>query len=244
MTRENPSWGYDRLQGALANLGHTVSSSTVANILKRHGIEPAPERGKRTSWRTFLKAHWDVIAATDLFSIEVLTLRGLVTYYVLFVIHLSTRRIVIAGATPNPNGAFMMQIARNLTDEYDGFLSSHRYLIMDRDAKFTEDFRHAIERERVSPIRCPPRAPKCNAHAERFVRSIKEECLERLILFGERSIRRALSDYSIHYLSERNHQGVDNQLLTPSNVVPFPAGPIHRRERLGGMLSFYHREAA
>ena len=115
MASENPSWGYDRMQGALANLGHTVSSSTVANILKRHGIEPAPERGKRTSWRTFLRAHWDVIAATDFLTTEVWTPRGLVTYYVLFVIHLATRKISIAGATPNPTEAFTLQVARNLT---------------------------------------------------------------------------------------------------------------------------------
>ena len=138
MARENTSWGYDRLQGALANLGYMISSSTVANILKRHGIEPAPERGKRTSWRTFLKAHWDVMAATDFFTVEVWTPKGLVTYYVLFVIHLSTRKVSIAGATPNPNSAFMIQIARNLTDEFDGFLRNHRFLIMDRDTKFTE----------------------------------------------------------------------------------------------------------
>ena len=116
MARENPSWGYDRLQGALANLGYLISTSTVANILKRHGIEPAPERGKRTSWRTFLKAHWDVMAATDFFTIEVWTPKGLVTYHVLFVILLSTRKVSIAGVTPNPNSAFMLQIARNLTD--------------------------------------------------------------------------------------------------------------------------------
>jgi transposase InsO family protein len=244
MARENPAWGYDRLQGALANLGHTVSSSTVANILKRHGIEPAPERGERTSWRTFLKSHWDVIAATDFFTIEVLTLRGLVTYYVIFVIHLSTRKVVIAGATPNPNGAFMTQIVRNLTDEFDGFLKHHSYLIMDRDTKFTEDFRDAIKREAVETIRCPPRAPKCNAYAERFVRSIKEECLERMILLGEQSLRRALREYNIYYLRERNHQGVDNQLLEPTNVVPFSTGRVQRRERLGGMPNYYHREAA
>ena len=244
MASENPSWGYDRMQGALANLGYTVSSSTVANILQRHGIEPAPERGKRTSWRTFLKAHWDVLAAADFFTVEVWTPRGLVTYYVLFVIHLATRRVCIAGATPTPNGAFMMQIARNLTDEYDGFLKGWRYLIMDRDTKFTEAFRNALEREGVEPVRCPPRAPTCNAYAERFVRSIKEECLDRMILLGERSLRHALSEYEIHYLQERNHQGLGNQLLEPSKVVAFSTEPVQRRERLGGMLSFYHREAA
>ena len=244
MALENPTWGYDRVQGALANLGHTLSSSTVANIVKRHGIEPAPERGKRTSWRTFLKAHWDVMAATDFFTIELWTPSGLVTYYVLFVIHLATRKISIVGVTPNPNGAFMMQIARNLTDELDGFLRNHRYLIMDRDTKFTEAFTDALEREGVEPVRCPPRAPTCNAYAERFVCSIKEECLERMVLLGERSLRRALCEYSTHYPQERNHQGVGNQLLEPTNVVAFPKEPVQRRERLGGMLNYYHREAA
>ncbi len=162
----------------------------------------------------------------------------------LFVIHLATRKISIAGVTPNPNGAFMMQIARNLTDEFDGFLRNHSYLIMDRDTKLTEAFRDALERDGVEPVRCPPRAPTCNAYAERFVRSIKSECLERMILLGERSLRRALREYSAHYLSERNHQGVDNQLLESSNVVAFPTEPVQHRERLGGMLSFYHREVA
>ncbi len=184
------------------------------------------------------------MAATDFFTIEVWTSRGLVTYYVLFVIHLATRRVCIAGATPSPNAAFMIQIARNLTDEFDGFLRHHSYLIMDRDKKFTEAFRDALEREGVEPVRCPPRAPTCNAYAERFVRSIKSECLDRMILLGERSLRRALHEYITHYLRERNHQGVDNQLLEPSNVVAFPTEPIQRRERLGGMLSYYHREGA
>ena len=128
MARENASWGYDRIQGAPANLGHIVAPNTVKNILKRHGIEPAPERGKRTSWTTFLKAHWDVMAATDFFAVEVWTPRGLVTYYVLFVIHLSTRSVHIAGVTSTPNGAFMKQVARNLTDVDDGFLLNSRYL--------------------------------------------------------------------------------------------------------------------
>ncbi len=240
----NTTWGYDRLQGAMANLGYLISSNTVANILKRHGIEPAPDRGKRTSWRTFLKAHWDVIAATDFFTIEVWTPKALDTYDVLFVIHLSTRKVSIAGVTPNPNSAFMLQIARNLTDEFDGCLRNHRFLIMDRDTKFTEGFSNTLERAGVEPVPCPPRAPRCNAYAERFVRSIKEECLERMVFFGARSLRRALREYEIHYLRERNHQGVDNQLLEPTNVVAFSAALVQRRERLVGMLSYYHREAA
>ncbi len=244
IARENTSWGYDKIQGALDNLGYTVAASTVANILKRHGIVPAPERSKQTSWRTFLKAHWDVIAATDFFTIEVWTSSGLVTYYILFVIHLETRRIQIAGVTTEPNSVFMMQVARNLTDEFIGFNIGYEYLIMDRDTKFTSACRDFLERESVDPVRCPPRVPTCNAIAERFVRSIKEECLERMILFGERSLRRALREYETYYLKERNHQGVGNRLLEPPNVVDLHAGTIKRRERLGGMLSFYYREAA
>ena len=244
MARENTSWGYDRIQGALTNIGHVVAPNTVKNILKRHGIEPAPEREKRTSWTTFLKAHWDVMAATDFFTVEVWTPRGLVTYYVLFIIHLSTRSVHIAGVTTAPNGAYMKQVARNLTDVSDGFLLNSRYLIMDRDTKYTEEFRDHLDREGVKPVRCPVRAPNCNAFAERFVRSIKDECLDRMILFGEASLRRALRAYVIHYHTERNHQGVGNRLLEPLATVNSINEPIQCRERLGGMLNFYYREAA
>jgi putative transposase len=152
MARENVSWGYDRIQGALTNLGHNIAPNTVSNILKRHGIEPAPEREKHTSWKTFLKAHWDVMAATDFFTVEVWTSRGLVTYYVLFIIQLSTRSVHIAGVTTVPNSAFMRQMARNLTDVSDGFLLHSRYLIMDRDTKYTADFRGHLDREGEKPV--------------------------------------------------------------------------------------------
>jgi transposase InsO family protein len=244
MARENASWGYDRIQGALANLGHIIAPNTVKNILKRHGVDPAPEREKRTSWTTFLKSHWDVMAATDFFTVEVWTARGLVTYYVLFVMRLETRSVHIAGVTTAPNGAYMRQVARNLTDVSDGFLLNSRYLIMDRDTKYTEEFRDNLYREGVKPVRCPARAPNCNAFAERFVRSIKEECLDRLILFGEASLRRALREYVAHYHTERNHQGVGNELLESLTMVSPSEEPLQRRERLGGVLNFYHREAA
>jgi len=244
MARENTSWGYDRIQGALANLGHSIAPNTVKNILKRHGIEPAPERKKRTSWKTFLKVHWDVMAATDFFTVEVWTVRGLATYYVLFVMQLKTRSVHIAGVTTAPNGTYMTQVARNLTDVSDGFLVNSQYLIMDRDTKYTAAFRDALDREGVKPVRCPVRAPNCNAFAERFVRSIKDECLDHMILFGEASLRRALREYVAHFRSERNHQGVGNRLLEPCATGSSTDGPIQCRERLGGMLSFYHREAA
>lgn len=244
MAAENDSWGYDRIQGALANLGHTIAPNTVKNILKRHGIEPAPERRKRTSWHIFLKAHWELLAATDFFTVEVWMPRGLVTYYVLFTIQLATRRVYVAGITTNPNGGFMIQVARQLTDDFDGPLRSYRFLIMDRDDKFTPHFKAFLRREGIEPVLCPPRAPNCNAYAERFVRSVKEECLDRIVPIGLMSIRRAVSEFLLHYHSERNHQGLENRLIEPPSRLGTRDGPVHRRERLGGMLSYYYRLAA
>jgi putative transposase len=167
-----------------------------------------------------------------------------VTYYVLFIIRLSTRSVHFAGVITAPNGAFMKQVAHNLTDVSDGFLLNSRYLIMDRDTKYMNDFRGHLDREGVKPVRCPARAPNGNAFAERFVRSIKDECLDRMILFGEVSLRRALRAYVIHYRTERNHQGVGNRLLELLATVSSINEPIQCRERLGGMLNFYYREAA
>ncbi len=184
------------------------------------------------------------MAATDFFTVEVWTPRVLVTYYVLFITHLSTRSVYIAGVTTVPNGVFIQQVARNLTDVSDGFLLNSRYLIMDRDTKYTDAFRGYLDREGVKPVRCPSRALNCNAFVERFVRSIKNECLDRMILFGESSLRRAVREYVAHYHIERNHQGVGNRLLQLLATVSTNNDPIQCRERLGGMLNFYYREEA
>ena len=157
---------------------------------------------------------------------------------------LKTRSVRIAGVTTSPNSAYMKQVARNLTDVSDGFLVNSRYLIMDRDTKYTEDFRDFLDREGVKVVRCPVRASNCNAFAERFVRSIKEECLDRMILFGEASLRRALTEYVAHYHAERNHQGVDNWLLEPLDPSIAANEAVYRHERLGGILNYYYREAA
>ena len=184
MAKENVGWGYDRIVGALANLGYTVSDETVGNILRRNGIPPAPQRRRTTTWKDFIRAHMAVLAGTDFFTVEVLTLRGLVTYYVLFMIHLESRRVEIAGITPHPN--------------------------------------------------------------ERWVRSVKEEALSRSILIGEASLRRALREYLTHYHQERNHQGKDNVLLFPLDRLPAPSPDrtTRCRERMGGLLKYYYREAA
>jgi putative transposase len=244
MARENSLWGYSRIQGALENLGHRVGRTTIASILKRHGIEPAPERGKRMTWSQFLKAHWSVLAAADFFTVEVWGPRGLVTFYVLFVIELATRRVEIAGATPNPNETWMMQIARNLTDPDDGFLSHKRFLVLDRDSKYSPAFRTLLANSGLEIVRLPPRSPNLNSYAERFVRSIKGECLSRMILFGERSLRKATREYTAHYHKERNHQGLDNRLIETADDQAPGAGSVSCSNRLGGMLRFYHRVAA
>ena len=244
MALENPRWGYTRIRGALDNLGHEVGRGTIANILKREGIEPAPERGGRTPWSVFLKAHWRSIVAADFFTAEVWSLYGLVTYYVLFVIELAKRIVHIAGITTQPNEGWMTQVARNLTDKVSGCLMAKSHLILDRDTKYTAQFRRLVAESRTAVIRLPPRSPNLNAYAERFVRSIKEECLDRMIFVGQGSLRRAISEFLAHYHAERNHQGLDNRLIQRRPRASVSAESIRRRQRLGGMLNFYHQTAA
>ncbi len=245
MAEENPSWGYRRLQGALANLGHAIDKLTVRNILRRHHLEPAPQRRKAgMSWRQFLKLHWEVLAATDFFTVEVATWHGLVTYYVLIVMELATRRVQVAGITPHPTAAFMQQCARQLTDPCEGFLLGKRYLLHDRDTKYTQAFDALMKESGVEPIVLPPRSPNLNAHCERFVRSIKEEVLEQMVMLGECALYYAIQQYLTHYHMERNHQSLDNRLIAPEGAVGCQTGHVLRREHLGGLLSYYHREAA
>jgi transposase InsO family protein len=248
LARENSGWGYDRIVGALANLGHTVSDQTVGNILRRQGIAPAPERKRSTTWSQFIRSHMAVLAGTDFFTVEVLTWRGLVTYYVLFFLHLETRRVTIAGITDQPEEGWMQQMARNATFAGEGCLNRHkiRYLLHDRDTKFYASFRETLAVGGVKCLRLPARSPNLNSHAERWVRTVKEECLSKLILFGEGSLRRTLREFEVHYHEERNHQGKDNVLLFPYGVVPTrKRGPsIRCHERIGGLLKYYHRKAA
>jgi transposase InsO family protein len=196
---ENRSWGYTRIQGALANLNLQVGRRTIANILKQHGIEPAPERQKRTTWQEFLSAHWSVLAATDFFTVELWTAGGLTRFAVLFVIDLATRRVEIAGILPEPDSAWVIQCGRQITDPVDGFLVGKRFLLHDRDPLFTDAFRETLAAAGVQRVRLPPRSPNLNAYAERFVRTIKESCLDRLILVSERSLREAIREFVDHY---------------------------------------------
>jgi transposase InsO family protein len=210
MAEENPTWGYTRIQGALKNVGHRVGRSTIARILKAHGLPPVPERP--TSWQAFLRAHWGAIAGADFFTREVWTWRGLVTYYTVFVLDLASRRVQILSSTPHPDELFMRQVGRTLTAEDEGLLVGHRVLICDRDAKWSVSVRDRLSEAGIRVVHTPYRAPNANAYAERFVQSIMEECLDRIIPIGERHFRQAVAEYVAHYHRERNHQGLSNAL--------------------------------
>ena len=239
MAPGNPSWGYCRIQGALKHIGHRVAPSTIAKVLKEHGIQPAPERP--TSWRAFIKTHADVIVEADFFTTEVWTARGLVTHYTLFFIEHGSRAIYLTSPTPNPDESFVTNVARNLTDYIEGFLLDKQYLILDRDTKFTRKFKAILEDAGVKIILTPYQAPNANAIAERFVQSIKHECLNQMILFGAGSLERAQREYTEHYLKERPHQGLGNDLIRGALVIS--RGRVEATERLGGLLKFYSRAA-
>jgi len=244
MAGDNPKWGYTRIRGALSNIGHDVGRTTIKRILAEHGIGPAPGRGRRMRWSTFLGAPWGAIAGMDFFTVEVLDLRGLIRYFVLFIIDLETRRVEIAGVVAQPEGRWMRQIARNLTDVVDGFLPEGCYVIHDRDPLFTTEFRAILKSGGAKTVKLPAKSPNLNAHAERFVRSIKQECLSRVVPLGERHLRGILRDYVDHYNMERKQRGLENRLNKPSaDVIPIDR-PVKERERLGGLLNYYYREAA
>ena len=242
MATENPTWGYTRIRGGLQSLGHAIARNTIKAILKDHGIEPAPERGTKIPWKTFLAAHWDGLAAADFFTVEVLTLRGLVRYVVFFVMKLKTRTVEIAGITCQPNEAWMTQVARNLTAA-GGFLRGMQFVILDRDPLYTTAVRRLLRDSGVKPLVLPAWSPNLNAFAERFVESAKSECLDRLVLLGEGHLRAAVREFIHHYHEERPHQGLGNTLIAPK-MAAIGTGQVRCGQRLGGLLRFYYRQAA
>jgi putative transposase len=244
MARANVGWGYTRIRDALRHLKREVARNTVKRILLDNGMEPAPERHRKTDWRTFIKAHLGEIAAADFFSVEVRTLTGLVRYVVFFVIDIETRRVEIAGISHNPTGIWMTQIARNLTDSEDGFLRGTRYLILDRDPLYTAAFRALLNDAGVEALRLPARSPNLNAYAERFVLSIKSECRDRIVPLSEKRLRRAVREYVEHYHGERHHQELGGELVTANKTAGRLEGRVTCRERRGGTLNVYYRQAA
>jgi transposase InsO family protein len=238
---DNATWGYTRIRGAMKNIGHEIGRSTIRRILKRNGIPPAPRRTRDSNWRAFISRHMHNTVAADFFTVEVVTPYALVTFYVLFFIHHATRRALIVGVTTNPDTPWMMQIARNVTMEGTGFLDGMKYLIHDGDSKFCPAFDHIIESAGVDLVPLPPKSPNLNAYAERFVLTVKSECLWRLLVFSEEGLWHAITEHVAHYHRERNHQSLGNEILFPDGLSG--SGDIEFRERLGGLLKYYYRKA-
>ncbi len=198
------------------------------------------------SWREFIRSHMEVLAAVDFFTVEVWTAGGLMTYYVLTFMRVASREVCIGGITTSPDKRWMKQIARNISFADFGFLNGCRYLLHDRDAKFCAAFTGILETVGIQAVKLPARSPNLNANLERWHRSVKVECLSKVIFFGEASLRQVLSNYVLHFHHERNHQGKGNVILfpRPADRIGESTGEIRTRERLGGLLKFYHRQAA
>ena len=245
----NPDYGYGRITGQINNRGHQVKKSTVRKICKANGIDISPYRKKHSSWNSFIQSNLDVLFTTDFFTVDVIdAFHGfkVKTFYVLFYIHLSTRKIHFAGMTEHTSHFWMRRMAINATDYLDGFLKDAKYIIHDRDIHFMQSgFRDVLLNSNVKPITIARKAPDMNAYAERFVKSVKNECTNKLMFFSEESLRYALREYETHYNHERNHQGegIDNKLIEPQiKLAKF--GMPKCKKRLGGLLKFYYTEAA
>lgn len=244
LAEENVRWGYTSLRDRLHHLGHDLGRSTVARILAERGIVPAPERSRTTRWTDFLAAHAGTLCSADFFSAEVLTWAGVVRFQVLFVLRVSTRRVELVGIRRDPSTGWMVQLARNLTDVLDGFLRGMRYLILDRDPLYSRPFRDLLESAGVKVVRLPRESPNLNAHAERWVRSVRRELLDHLVLVGEDQLRRVVRSYVEHYNTERPHQGLGGAFVDADPRARNRSGRVVRHDRLGGLLRFYHRAAA
>ena len=218
-----------------------VSATTISRVLRAHGIDPCDERPERTTWNEFIKSHWDSLAAIDFFHKDIWTAHGLVRYMVLVVIDYKTRKVQIAGIIPQANGDWMKQMARNLTDPIDGFLKGKKYLVHDWDSLFTEAFKGILKAGGITCKKTSVACPNMNPFVERFVRSIKHECLNKMLIFGESHLRYCVNEYIEHYHTERPHQGIGNNIIEPQ---PQPKdGEIICHERLGGLLKSYRRAA-
>lgn len=240
-------WGYTRILGELKKLGVKVSRSTVVNILKEAGLNPSPERKKGT-WADFVKRHKDTLWASDFVGVKSFTTSGIVDLYILFFLHIGTRRVFVAGVTAAPNGEWVTQQARNFTMAAAEMNLGMTHLLIDRDTKFTKAFDAVLEADKVEVKRVRPRAPNLNAYAERWVQSLRTECLDLFMIVGERHLRHLCDQYTAHYNLERCHQGVGNVPLMSGPdppTLPFPsvAPEVVCHERLGGVLKHYTRAA-
>ncbi len=250
--RKETGWGAGRIKGELYRLGYRrIGRTTINGILRKHGFKPEPPGDPNNTWAEFLRSHASTLWACDFFTKPVLTMRGWVDFYVLFFIHLGTRKVHVVGMTPNPNGAWMKQQARNLCLFFSDLDTPPKYIIHDADRKFTRDFRKILKSEGIKPVRIGPRRPNQNAVAERFVRTIKRECLGRFLVFGEDHLRYLVSRFVEYYHAKRSHRGLDYQ--TPEEaetgseteaVQSLARADLVLCESLGGTLKWYERKAA
>jgi len=248
LARENPRWGYKRIQGELKKLRIQVSATTIRTVLLGNGLRPAPRRASVT-WRAFLRAQAAGIIAIDFFTVETVRLK---TLYVLFFIELHTRQVRIAGVTDHPNGAWMVQRARELSMERPSGATVPRFLLRDRDARFTRGFDDVFGSDGTRIIKTPVQAPNANAVAERWVRTVRQECLDWMLIWGRRHLERVLDEYVRHYNSERPHRSL--ALRPPRGTAigaapcgsrpPWRAASVRRRDRLGGLVHEYYQVAA
>jgi putative transposase len=245
-------WGYTRVLGELKKLGiRNVSRSTVVNILNEAGLDPGPKRGQGT-WDEFVKRHATTLWACDFLCVRSLTLTGCVDLFALFFIHIGTRRVIVSGVTANPDSAWVTQQARNASMDMDDLGLPARFLLLDHDTKFTKSFDAVFEADDCEVKRVGPVAPNLNAIAERWVQSVKTECLDHFLILGENHFRHLLTQYAEYHNLERPHQARDNVPLPVAaskdagepRILPFPSGEVKCRQRLGGLLKHYYRAAA
>jgi transposase InsO family protein len=241
LARENSTWGYRRVHGELRRLGYRIGASTVWAILQRAGVDPAPKRSALT-WRQFLRAQAKGVLAVDFFTVDTVFLKRL---YVLFVVELATRRVHVLGATPHPVGAWVAQQARNLVMGLDDRVGRFRFLVRDRDTKFTAAFDAVFAAEGIEVLRTPVRAPRANAYAERWVGTVRRELLDRMLIFGCRQLQAVLAEYADHYNGHRPHRALGQAPpLGPAEPPAVsPSGGVVRRDRLGGLIHEYAQVA-